>query len=54
MQFDAAIKYFERAILVSLNDEKIKEYRTDIERCTKTIEMTHNHKEWIDKKAGKN
>ncbi|HYJ62846.1 MAG TPA: hypothetical protein VEV62_03810 [Parafilimonas sp.] len=50
MQFDAAIKYFERAILISLNDEKIKDYKIDIERCTRKIEMAHNHKEWIEGK----
>jgi tetratricopeptide (TPR) repeat protein len=35
MHFDDAINYFEKAILNSLNDEKIKEYQTDIERCKK-------------------
>ncbi len=53
MKFDAAINYFERAILVSVNDEKIKDYRTDIERCTKKIEMAHNHKDWINGKKHK-
>lgn len=53
MHFDEAIKYFERAILVSVHDEKIKDYRADIERCTKKIEMANNHKEWIDSKKSK-
>jgi hypothetical protein len=35
MQFDAAITFFEKAILVSLNDEKIKEYRNDIDAAEK-------------------
>jgi len=50
MQFDAAIKYFERAILVSLNDEKIKEYRNDIDRCRKKIELALSHRDWLGNK----
>ena len=50
MNFDVAIKYFEKAILNSLNDEKIKEYHSDIERCRKKIEIIINHKEWKNKK----
>ena len=50
MQFDAAITFFEKAILVSLNDEKIKEYRNDIDRCRKKIELALGHKDWTGHK----
>ena len=50
MHFDAAINYFERAILNSLSDEKIKEYQVDMERCKKKIEIIINHKDWRGKK----
>jgi hypothetical protein len=50
MNFDSAISCFEKAILNSLNDEKIKEYHADIERCRKKIEIIINHKEWQNKK----
>jgi hypothetical protein len=50
MNFDAAISCFEKAILNSLNDDKIKEYHQDIERCRKKIEIIINHKEWQVKK----
>jgi tetratricopeptide (TPR) repeat protein len=32
--FNDALKYYEQAILFSLNDDKIKTYREDIERCS--------------------
>ena len=51
MHFDEAISCFEKAILNSLNDEKIKEYHADIERCRKKIEIIINHKEWQEKRA---
>jgi len=50
MNFDAAISCFEKAILNSLNDDKIKDYHQDIERCRKKIEIIINHKEWQQKK----
>ena len=33
LNFDEAIKNYKKAILISLNDDKIKEYKADIERC---------------------
>jgi len=33
LNFTEAIKNYKKAILVSLNDDKIKEYKADIERC---------------------
>lgn len=50
MNFDAAISCFEKAILNSLNDDKIKDYHADIERCRKKIEIMVSHKEWQQNK----
>jgi hypothetical protein len=45
LNFDKAIYYFERAILSSQNDEKIKDYKLDIERCEMKmgIQQKHGH-----------
>lgn len=51
MNFDAAITYFEKAILHSLNDDKIKDYHADVERCRKKTEIMVNHKELHQNKA---
>jgi tetratricopeptide (TPR) repeat protein len=34
-----AIKYYEQAILFSINDDKIKNYREDIDRCNLKLEI---------------
>ena len=39
LNFEKAIYFFEKAILSSQNDEKIKDYKQDIERC----EMKDGH-----------
>jgi tetratricopeptide (TPR) repeat protein len=41
--FDKAVFYFEKAILVSQNDEKIKDYRNDIERVEMKREIAIKH-----------
>lgn len=41
--FEKAIYYFEKAILVSQNDDKIKDYRQDIERCEMKTEIAKKH-----------
>ena len=45
LNFDKAIYYSERAILSSQNDEKIKDYKLDIERCEMKmgIQQKHGH-----------
>lgn len=42
--YEKSIFYFEKAILVSQNDEKIKDYRGDIERCQMKMEIFQKHK----------
>jgi tetratricopeptide (TPR) repeat protein len=49
LRFQDAIQYYEKAILVSLNDEKIKDYRNDIERCNSKQELPKNHTGWFGK-----
>ncbi|MEP6682305.1 MAG: hypothetical protein ABJA35_03555 [Parafilimonas sp.] len=51
--FNIAINYFEKAILHSLSDEKIKEYHSDIERFKRKIEIILNHKEWQEENEEK-
>jgi tetratricopeptide (TPR) repeat protein len=41
--YEKAIFYFEKAILSSQNDEKIKDYRQDIERCQMKMEIWKRH-----------
>ena len=43
LDLDKAIYYFEKAILSSQNDEKIKDYRQDIERCEAKKEIVQRH-----------
>jgi tetratricopeptide (TPR) repeat protein len=41
--FDKATYYFEKAILGSQNEEKIKDYKADIERCNMKKELHKKH-----------
>ena len=43
-RYDKAVFYFEKAILASQNDEKIKDYRQDMERCQMKTEILQKHK----------
>lgn len=45
LNFDKAIFHFEKAILASQSDEKIKDYRGDIERVEMKMEIHKKHKE---------
>jgi tetratricopeptide (TPR) repeat protein len=47
LNFQASINYFERAILLSLNDEKIKEYQQSIDRCKQKLELSKKQSQWI-------
>lgn len=49
LNFDKAIYYFEKAILASQNDDKIKDYRGDIERVEMKMEIYKKHKEKGDR-----
>lgn len=45
--FEEAVTYFEKAILSSLNTDKIKGYQEDIERCSEKIELAKKHAGWL-------
>jgi tetratricopeptide (TPR) repeat protein len=49
LSFREAITYYEKAILVSLNDEKIKEYQDNISRCKVKMELETQHSSWFKK-----
>jgi tetratricopeptide (TPR) repeat protein len=49
LNFDEAIANNEKAILVALSDEKIKDYQQNIERCKNKIELSKNHLDWLNK-----
>lgn len=48
LNFGEAIANNEKAILVALSDEKIKDYQQNIDRCKNKIELAKNHSEWLD------
>jgi len=43
LNFDKAVYFFEKAILSSQNDEKIKDYKQDIERCLMKMGIVNKH-----------
>ena len=45
--YDEAIHFYEKAILSSLNSEKIKGYQEDIERCREKLQLSQKHKNWL-------
>ena len=38
-KFEEAIKFYQKAIINSFNNEKITEYKADIERCQTKMEI---------------
>lgn len=47
--FDEAISYYEKAIIISLNIDKIKTYQEEIERCTSKQELSRKYTTWLGK-----
>ena len=47
MHFDEAIACLEKACIVSLSDDKIKDYQKDIDRCKRKIDLSNHHGEWL-------
>jgi len=43
LQFEQAINLYEKAILLSLNEDKIKGYKEDIARCEEKIALQSKH-----------
>ena len=49
LKFDEAIACYEKAILYCLNDDKIKSYRTDIERVEEKKQIAKKYSNWLGK-----
>ncbi|HRE38503.1 MAG TPA: hypothetical protein PK092_08660 [Chitinophagaceae bacterium] len=49
LNFIEAITYYERAALITLNDDKLKEYNEHIQRCNAKLEMSKRHAKWLEK-----
>ena len=45
LRFEKAVYFFEKAILSSQNDDKIKDYKQDIERCEMKMGIRKKHKD---------
>jgi tetratricopeptide (TPR) repeat protein len=43
LNFGKAVYYFEKAILTSQNDDKVKDYKQDIDRCEMKMEIKKKH-----------
>jgi tetratricopeptide (TPR) repeat protein len=46
-EFAKAIKYYQQAILSTMNNDKIKEFQGDIDRCTVKININRTSKPWF-------
>ncbi len=49
LNFKEAIINYEKAILVTFVDDKIKEYQENVNRCKSKIELARNHTKWIER-----
>lgn len=49
LNLQEAIKNYEKAILVCLHEEKIKDYRESIDRCRSKLELSKQHTTWFGK-----
>jgi len=49
LNFSEAIKYYEKAILCSLHDDKIKDCQQYIDRCKIKLELIKHHSGWFGK-----
>jgi tetratricopeptide (TPR) repeat protein len=47
LQFEDAITYYEKAILITLSDEKIKNYKEDIDRSKEKLQLAEKYKNWL-------
>ena len=51
--FVKAIDYYQQAIISTMNNDKIKEFQSDIERCKVKMSITRNSKPWFSFKRKK-
>lgn len=47
LKLDEAIVYYEKAMLLTLNEDKIKSYKEDIERCEEKKGLAEKHRSWL-------
>ncbi|RYY97627.1 MAG: tetratricopeptide repeat protein [Chitinophagaceae bacterium] len=47
LRFDDAVAYYEKAILMTLNDDKIKTYQEDIERVQHKVTLAEKYRNWL-------
>jgi tetratricopeptide (TPR) repeat protein len=43
LNFEDAIRYYEKAILLALNDDRIKDLQNNIERCRLKLDISRQH-----------
>lgn len=48
LNFKGAVANNEKAILVAISDDKIKDYQQNIVRCKSKIELSKSHLKWIN------
>jgi tetratricopeptide (TPR) repeat protein len=53
-QYREAIEWFKKALLQTMNNEKVKDYQLDIERCTTKMNINQPHKPWVSLFGKKN
>jgi tetratricopeptide (TPR) repeat protein len=46
-QFTEAIRWYRKALLQTMNNEKVKDYQADIDRCTQKIAAIRPNKPWL-------
>lgn len=51
LKFDEAIFHYEKAMLLTLSDEKIKAYKEDVLRCEEKIQLLGKHEERTENKT---
>jgi tetratricopeptide (TPR) repeat protein len=47
LKFDEAVSFYEKSILFSLSDEKIKNYQVDIERVEEKKKIAKKYSNWL-------
>ena len=49
LNFKEAVAQYEKAILTTLSDEKIKDYQENVNRCKSKMELGKQHSSWFGK-----
>jgi tetratricopeptide (TPR) repeat protein len=46
-QYPEAIDWYKKALMQTMNNEKVKDYQQDMERCTTKMNINNQHKPWF-------